>query len=81
MRSLLLHNMVNWRMSDKDIWHVQTQDECWTPNIGILSGPINGTLLPTDERMCYVASAVVLASPPARNMDDVVELLCFTRSF
>ena len=52
-----------------------------TPNIGIISGPINGTVSPTDERMCYVASAsdVVLMSPLARNMDDMVELLCFTR--
>ena len=54
---------------------------CWTPNIGILLGPINGAVSPTDKRMCYVASAsdVVLTSPLVRNMDNVVELLCFTR--
>ena len=53
---------------------------CWIPSTEILSGPINGAISPTDERMCYITSAsdVVLMSPPERNMDDVVELLCFT---
>ena len=51
---------------------------CLAPNIGILSGPINGDVLPIGERMCYVAfvsDVLVLTSPPARNMGDVVEML------
>ena len=46
---------------------LQGQSLCWTPNIGILSGPINGTVSSTAS-----ASDTVLTSPPARNMDCVL---------